>query len=181
MKGKIFFFGICFSILILEESCNFPFSQKGLKMSKEKDALSEELEGFSGDKNMQVKGTYKDEIIEGDKKTLSKDDARFIDFYFSLKENFAKSGERFDKFLFSESLPSGKGEDTIIVNGVELKEINYKIITHPMSTGALTTKFWKSSGGEYFFSISGGCLTYKHRTFGPFKISGNNFVFSGKK
>jgi hypothetical protein len=50
----------------------------------------------------------------------------------------------------------------------ELRRLEHERTLYPDSTGALRLTFWRDPGSRYFLRVSGGCVAYQDRLFGPF-------------
>lgn len=109
----------------------------------------------------------------GDISSLQAKEAQFVNYW----SGFRYRNERYKDFLFKDQLYRiSQGGDQIKIDGRVLQDIKgYSEKLHPFSTGEQSVTFWKDQDENFFFRVSGGCVEYMDRLYGPFQLDGKEF------
>jgi len=108
--------------------------------------------------------------VRGDLDSLAPDDRAFVSFW---------NDTRHDRFAFRDLHRFTRPGGTVVdmeVGGYHVSVIEgYEETLNPLSTGAITVRFWRTHDGLYFAQESGGCIAYRNVLFGPFEAAGDTF------
>lgn len=110
----------------------------------------------------------------GNKRSLSPDEQKFIDFCVPLRDY--KNREKY-RWLDSAARYSDKNNPGILtIEGNVFKELDYHEELNTNSTGIQIVSFLKTDGGLFLYRVSGGCVVYRDELFGPFIFKDKKFT-----